>query len=59
MISEHEDDFEDPVMIAFEYDEATKLYHCVTDKKGYELFQEFIDVYCSNVPEDLITSSKN
>lgn len=52
-------DFEEPVMIAFEYDEATKLYHCVTDKKGYELFQEFIDVYCSNVPEDLITSSKN
>lgn len=50
---------EEPVLMAFEIDESTGLYHVVTDKRGYDLFQEFIDVYCSNVCEELLSDVKN
>jgi hypothetical protein len=50
---------EEPVLMAFEIDESTGLYHVVTDKRGYDLFQEFIDVYCSNVSEEMISDVKN
>lgn len=50
---------DEPVLMAFEIDESTGLYHVVTDKRGYDLFQEFIDLYCSNVSQDMISDVKN
>ena len=50
---------DEAILMAFEIDESTGLYHVVTDKRGYDLSQEVIDVYCSNVPEEMISVLKN
>lgn len=51
--------FEEPIQIAFDYDEATGLYHAAMNEQAYRLFQEFIDFYSGNVAEELLSASKN
>lgn len=51
--------FEEPIQIAFDFDEATGLYHAAMNKQAYELLQEFLDLYCGNVAEELLSPSRN
>ena len=51
--------FDDPIQIAFDFDQATGLYHAAMNKQAYDLFQEFLDIYCGNVAEELLSPSRN
>lgn len=49
---------EGPIMFAMEQDNQG-LIHIVTDIYGYQLFVEFLDLYATNIPEDLISQQEH